>query len=117
MPKVTFLPDNETVEVKEGSSILDAALDNDIWLDHNCGGFCACTTCHVIVKAGEDNLSEMEEDEDDRLDGAEGLTLSSRLGCQACIFGDVVMEIPTPPGAIRIVDDAQLVAGQIEEEN
>ncbi len=39
MPKVTFLPDNETVEVKEGSSILDAALDNDIWLDHNCGGF------------------------------------------------------------------------------
>ncbi len=117
MPKVTFLPDNETVEVKEGSSILDAALDNEIRLDHNCGGFCACTTCHVIVKAGEDNLSEMEEDEDDRLDGAEGLTLASRLGCQARIFGDVVLEIPAPPGAIRIVNDAQLVAGQIDEEN
>ncbi len=70
----------------------------------------------MIVKAGEDNLSEMEEDEDDRLDTAEGLTLASRLGCQACIFGDVVLEIPTPPGAIRSVNDAQLVAGQIDEE-
>ncbi|MFQ5893277.1 MAG: 2Fe-2S iron-sulfur cluster-binding protein, partial [Nitrospinota bacterium] len=57
MPKVTFLPDNKTVEVEEGTSILEAALDNDTWLEHNCGGHCACTTCHVIVKAGQENLS------------------------------------------------------------
>lgn len=116
MPKVTFLPENKTVEVEEGTSILDAALENDIWLEHNCGGFCACTTCHIVVKAGESDLSEMEEEEEDRLDTAEGLTLTSRLGCQARVHGDVVVEIPAAPGSVRIVDEAQLVSGQIDEE-
>jgi 2Fe-2S ferredoxin len=48
----------------------------------------------VIVREGEDHLSEMEQDEEDRLDTAEGLTLHSRLGCQAVVKGDVVVEIP-----------------------
>jgi 2Fe-2S ferredoxin len=102
--KVTFLPLNVTVEVdpekvplqEDGvpGSILDIALGNDIELQHNCGGKCACTTCHVIVKEGWENLSGMKEDEEDRLDTAEGLTLRSRLGCQAVVKGDVVVEIP-----------------------
>jgi 2Fe-2S ferredoxin len=104
MPKVTFLPLNVTIEVDESKypfgnqgkpgSILDIALANDIDLQHNCGGSCACTTCHVIVKGGMENLSPMEGDEEDRLDTAEGLTLHSRLGCQAVVKGDVVVEIP-----------------------
>ena len=102
--KVTFLPLNITVEVdaerfplqEDGlpGSVLDIALANNIPLQHNCGGKCACTTCHVIVKEGMENLSKMEEDEEDRLDTAEGLTLHSRLGCQAVVSGDVVVEIP-----------------------
>ena len=102
--KVTFLPLNETVEVDDAKypladhgrpgSLLDIALANDIHLEHNCGGSCACTTCHVIVREGEQNLSAMEQDEEDRLDTAEGLTLHSRLGCQAIVKGDVVVEIP-----------------------
>ena len=48
--------------------MLDIAIANEIELDHNCGGSCACTTCHVIVKEGAENLSEKEEDEEDRLD-------------------------------------------------
>lgn len=75
-------------------SILDVALSNDIDLEHACGGSCACTTCHVIVKEGDDNLSEAEDDELDRLDMAAGLTLHSRLGCQAIVQGDVTVEIP-----------------------
>src|SRR5437764_675732 len=75
-------------------SLLDIALANDIELEHNCGGSCACTTCHVIVKEGAENLSEMAGDEEDRLDMAEGLTIHSRLGCQAVVRGDVVVEIP-----------------------
>ena len=95
MPKVTFLPIDRTVEVTEGTSILEAALENGIDLTHNCGGVCACTTCHVIVRKGDDNLSEMEFDEDDRLSMAEGLTMHSRLGCQAIVEGgDVTVEIP-----------------------
>lgn len=98
MPKITFTSEDFsqeiTLEAKEGQSVLDVALDNDIALEHNCGGSCACTTCHVFVKEGMGNLSEMEEDEEDRLDTAEGLTLTSRLGCQAVIHGDCVVEIP-----------------------
>jgi 2Fe-2S ferredoxin len=48
----------------------------------------------VVVREGEDNLSPMEQDEEDRLDTAEGLTLHSRLGCQAIVKGNVVVEIP-----------------------
>jgi 2Fe-2S ferredoxin len=101
--KVTFLPRNITVEVDDTDfpfgdhgrpgSLLDIALHHSIALEHNCGGNCACTTCHVIVKEGEGNLSPMESDEEDRLDTAQGLTLRSRLGCQAVVQGDVTVEI------------------------
>jgi 2Fe-2S ferredoxin len=102
--RVTFLPLRKTVEVDDSKypladhgkpgSLLDIALANGIELEHNCGGSCACTTCHVIVREGAENLSEMAEDEEDRLDMAEGLTIHSRLGCQAVVRGDVVVEIP-----------------------
>jgi 2Fe-2S ferredoxin len=49
----------------------------------------------VIVKSGEENLSEADEDELDRLDQAPGLTLRSRLGCQCVVTGDVEVEIPS----------------------
>jgi 2Fe-2S ferredoxin len=102
--RVTFLPMNVTVEVDDEKypladhgrpgSLLDIALAHQVHLEHNCGGNCACTTCHVIVKEGEKHLSAMELDEEDRLDTAEGLTIHSRLGCQAVVQGDVVVEIP-----------------------
>src|SRR5579885_3273796 len=93
MPKVTFLPMNETYDAAEGESILDVAINHDVPLQHACGGFCACTTCHVHVKSGMEKLSEMEDDEEERLDRASGLTLQSRLGCQAKVHGDTVVEI------------------------
>lgn len=94
MPKVTFLPMNETYEASPGESILDVANEHNVPLQHACGGFCACTTCHVLVKSGMENLTEMEDDEEERLDRASGLTLQSRLGCQAKLSkGDVVVEI------------------------
>ena len=76
-------------------SILDVALNFGIQLEHACGGSCACTTCHVIVKSGDANLSEADDDELDRVDQAPGLTLHSRLGCQAVVQGDVTIEIPS----------------------
>ncbi len=92
--RVTFLPANLTVEVEEGTSILDAALNHAIDLEHNCGGNCACSTCHVIVQQGMEHLSEQTEEEEDQLDDADGLTKQSRLGCQAKISGPVVVVIP-----------------------
>jgi 2Fe-2S ferredoxin len=104
VPRVTFLPAGETFEFEQGKlpykghgkpeSLLDVAMNNGFHLEHACGGSCACTTCHVIIREGEQNLSEMEDDEADRLDTAWGLTARSRLGCQAVISGDVVCELP-----------------------
>jgi 2Fe-2S ferredoxin len=98
------MPENRTVEFESGKlpyrdhgkpeSLLDIALNLDVHLEHACGGSCACTTCHVIVKEGEANLSEAEDDELDRLEMAAGLTLRSRLGCQMVVKGDVTVEIP-----------------------
>jgi ferredoxin, 2Fe-2S len=104
VPRVTFLPANLTVEFVPGElaylghgkpgSLLDIALHFNFDLEHACGGNCACTTCHVIVKEGDGNLSPMGDDEADRLEMAAALTLHSRLGCQAVVHGDVVVEVP-----------------------
>ena len=107
MPKVTFIlrdGSEKTVEFEHGQlpyqehglpeSFLDVAMNCGIQLEHACGGSCACTTCHVIIRQGMDNLSEMEDNEADRLDTAWDLTTASRLGCQAVIRGDVVAELP-----------------------
>jgi 2Fe-2S ferredoxin len=104
--RITFLPEGKTVEYEHGKlpyldhgkpqSILDIAQNYNVFLDHACGGNCACTTCHVWVKKGAECISEMEDDEADRLDMAADLQLNSRLGCQAVIEkpGEVVVEIP-----------------------
>jgi len=94
MPKVLFLPVEKEVEVKEGTIVLDAALDNNIQIDHNCGGNCACSTCHVYIETGLDSLGEKSEDEEDMLDEAENLQDNSRLACQCKIVQDLVVRIP-----------------------
>lgn len=107
MVRVTFQPEGKTVEFKFGTlpydhhgkpmSFLDVAENYNIFLDHACGGSCACTTCHVYVKEGEAGLSEPEDDELDRIDQAAGPQLNSRLGCQAVIEkpGTYTVEIPS----------------------
>ena len=104
--RVTFQPMNETVEVDPGAlpysrdgfpgSILDIALAHDVDIDHACGGVCACSTCHVILREGFDSCPEASEAEEDMLDLAPGLAPESRLACQAVPDGsvDVVVEVP-----------------------
>ena len=101
MPKITFLPHEEIcpqgkeIEIEPGISICNAALANDIEIEHACEKSCACTTCHVYVREGLDSLNEAEENEEDYLDKAWGLEPDSRLSCQAIIGEeDLVIEIP-----------------------
>jgi ferredoxin, 2Fe-2S len=95
MPKVTFLPAGITVEVAGGTSILDAADEAGVELPHNCGGVCACVTCHVWVTEGFASLSALGDHEDEKLNEAVGLDPTSRLGCQASVgAADVVVRIP-----------------------
>src|SRR5215467_5366135 len=94
---ITFLPMNVTIEVDPESipygvtglpgSILDIALANGIEIDHACGGVCACSTCHCIVREGGETISEMTDSEEDELSFAPGLTPSSRLSCQSVADG------------------------------
>ena len=105
--RLVFLPEGKACEYEAGKlpykhhgkpgSILDVAENFDVFLDHACGGTCACTTCHVVVKKGAELLDEMTDDEADRLDMAADLQLTSRLGCQVVIEkpGEVVVEIPS----------------------
>lgn len=104
--KVTFLPMNKTIEVDPDrfpydhnglpGSLLDIALGNGIELDHACGGVCACSTCHVVVKEGLETINEALEEEEDQLEGAPDLKSTSRLACQCVPDGstDVIVEIP-----------------------
>lgn len=105
VPKITFLPLDVTVEVEDGATILDAALDNEIELDHNCGGNCACSTCHVIIEEGFDSLNPVSEDEQDMLDEAVGLTETSRLACQCQVTKNLVVRIPDTSSQFADFDD------------
>ncbi len=83
-----------TVEVADGTSILDAAEAGNAQVGHSCGGVCACSTCHVWVKKGLDSLSEQDDMEMDRLDLAFDVRQSSRLACQAKLGGaDIEVQI------------------------
>jgi 2Fe-2S ferredoxin len=91
--KVTFQPLGRTVDANEGDTLLETALAHDVPLMHACGGFCACTTCHVKVIEHPEALSQIEEEEQDRIESADGVAERSRLGCQAKVRGDVTVEI------------------------
>jgi 2Fe-2S ferredoxin len=104
--KVTFLPMNVTVEVDPRRtryghnglelSLLDIAEGAGVEIDHACGGVCACSTCHVIIREGQTTCGLPTEDESDQLDNAPGVELTSRLACQCVPDGraDVVVEVP-----------------------
>ena len=74
--------------VEPDQSILEVALINDIDLHHNCGGVCACSTCHLYVEKGEDFLEELSDKEEDFIDRAINPRLNSRLGCQCVLLDD-----------------------------
>jgi len=95
LPHEEICPDGAMIEVEEGVTICDAMLNNDIHIEHACEKSCACTTCHVYIREGFDDLIESDEDEDDYLDKAWGLDPDSRLSCQAKVAKtNLVIEIP-----------------------
>ena len=87
MAKITYIEfsgKEHVVEVKTGMSVMEGAVKNLIpGIDADCGGACACATCHVYVdKAWLEKLEPMQEMEKTMLDFAEGVEGNSRLSCQ-----------------------------------
>jgi ferredoxin, 2Fe-2S len=86
-----------TIEnVEPGMSLLEVALLNKIDVHHNCGGVCACSTCHVYVNEGAEFVEEISDKEEDFVDRARSPKLSSRLSCQCVLLkgeGNVHVQI------------------------
>ena len=77
----------QTLEALEGFRVMeiirDWAFQSGIGIKAECGGACACATCHVYVDdAWTDRLPDMLEEEEDRLDEAHNVEANSRLSCQ-----------------------------------
>lgn len=81
----------------KGEHLLEVAVEHGVNIEHACGAVCACSTCHVYIEEGMDEVSEPTEAEEDRVEEAPGLQLNSRLSCQCVIEGDgpIVVRIPS----------------------
>ena len=102
MPKITFIDAKGTrreVDAPVGLTVMEAAVRNDIpGIDADCGGACACATCHVHVDpAWREKLPPKQEMEESMLDFAIDVTATSRLSCQLTITDDFDGLVVTTP--------------------
>jgi len=84
-------------DLEPGQTLLEICLKNDIELHHNCGGVCACTTCHLYIEKGMQFIDEITDREEDFIDRAVNPRLNSRLGCQSLLLngsGEVEIILP-----------------------
>ena len=118
MPRVRFKSpfDDVSVEVPEGTSILDAAEQCGATVGHACGGVCACSTCHVWVKKGLESLSEQEDAEADRLDQAFDVRPYSRLSCQSLVGSEDVEVDITQESLQAFLDENSDLRHRLEAE-
>ena len=102
MAKITYIEhtgEKHTVEVENGLSVMEGAVQNDIpGIDADCGGGMACATCHVYIKdEWFDKINKKSEGEDDMLDQAYEPKKNSRLSCQISVTDDLdglTLEMP-----------------------
>jgi 2Fe-2S ferredoxin len=113
MYSITYKFEQKNIEavtidnLEPNQSILEVALKNEIDLHHNCGGVCACSTCHIYLEMGEDFVEEISDKEEDFIDRARNPKLSSRLSCQ-CVLLD-------KPNSVRLevlVPDQSVILGE-----
>ncbi len=93
--------------LEPNQSILEVALKNDLDIHHNCGGVCACSTCHIYVEKGEDFVDEISDKEEDFIDRARNPKLNSRLSCQC-----VLLKSPGSGKIEVLVPDQSVILGE-----
>jgi ferredoxin, 2Fe-2S len=94
MPKITYIQHNgteTTIDVPVGSTVMEGAIKHNVpGIDADCGGACACATCHVYVDAAwMGKVGGAKSMEESMLDFAEGVTEASRLSCQISVTADL----------------------------
>jgi 2Fe-2S ferredoxin len=109
MATITFQFEDSTIPSKTvtgdlvDQSILELTETYDVHLNHNCGGVCACSTCHIYVEKGDLFLEELSEKEEDFIDRAFNPRLESRLACQCIILDNEAEVVVTIPDQSRII--------------
>ena len=106
MPKITYIEHNgksHEIEVANGLTVMEGAVQNNIPdIDADCGGSCACATCHVYVnEKWFGKLSKKESAEEDMLDMAYEPKKFSRLSCQITVedsLDGLVVKMPSKQG-------------------
>ena len=106
MPKIIYIEHNgksHTIEVAKSLTVMEGAVQNNIpGIDADCGGACACATCHIYVDpAWVSKLPKMEGAEEDMLDMAFEPNKQSRLGCQITVTDELdglVVKMPSKQG-------------------
>jgi 2Fe-2S ferredoxin len=93
MTKVRFLDQGIEIDVPLGTTLLKASKLAGAPEGDACGGVCACSTCHVYVETGSELLTPAADDEEDILDKAFDVQMGSRLGCQAKIQREGLIEL------------------------
>ena len=106
MPKITYIEHNgksHKLEVANGLTVMEGAVQNNIpGIDADCGGSCACATCHIYVdEKWFKKLPNKESAEEDMLDMAFEPKSSSRLSCQLAVSNELdglVVNMPSKQG-------------------
>ena len=102
MAKITYIThagDARTLDVKTGLTVMEGAIKNNVpGIDADCGGACACATCHVYVdEAWMDKVGSPSAMEESMLDFAEGVKTNSRLSCQIKVTDELDgLSVTTP---------------------
>ena len=102
MPTIIYVDHEGTerpIEAKNGETVMETAIKNSVpGIDADCGGACACATCHVYVDdAFMGKVGEPEDMEQSMLDFAENVQPNSRLSCQITVSDDLNgMKVTTP---------------------
>jgi 2Fe-2S ferredoxin len=95
LPHPQLCPEGLNFLARPGRKLVDELLRNGVKIEHACEKVCACSTCHVHLRAGADGVAPAADDEEDQLDGAWGVDAQSRLSCCVRVTATpLVVELP-----------------------
>ena len=95
LPHVELCPQGLVFDARQGRKLVDELLAQGVAVEHACEKVCACSTCHVHVRAGALGVVPASEAEEDQLDGAWGVDADSRLACCVRVGATpLVVELP-----------------------
>jgi 2Fe-2S ferredoxin len=95
LPHAELCPEGLVFEARQGRKLVDELLKQGIAVEHACEKVCACATCHVHLREGQQFVTARDDDEEDQLDDAWGVDAQSRLSCCVRVQGPgLVVELP-----------------------